>query len=193
MQAFIWRTFASVLLALAFFAAGCGRQKSDLRRHGFVDLGGGVKMEFVRLNPGAFKMGSEDQDPKEFVDEKPAHDVMLTQSFYMGKFEVKQREWLTVMKKNPSQFEGPDLPVENVSWDEAHEFLKKLRDKTGEKFALPTEAQWEYACRADTTTRFFWGNSEADATNYAWFDGNAGPPPPIRWAQSSQTHGAFTT
>lgn len=168
------RTSSSWLLALVCLAAGCGKPSSDLRRNGTVDLGGGVKMEFVLIHPGSFRMGSEDRDPKEYVDEKPPHEVMLTKPFYLGKFEVTQKQWLRLMKNNPSQFEGDDLPVENVSWDDVQTFLKKLRRRTGEKFDLPTEAQWEYACRADSPTRFSWGNRETDAADYAWFADNSG-------------------
>lgn len=163
-----------LLVAFAVLAAGCGKPASNLRRDGTIDLGGGIKMEFVLIQPGAFRMGSEDQDPKEFMDEKPPHDVLLTKPFYLGKFEVTQQQWLQVMKNNPSEFVGDDLPVDNVSWDEVQTFLKRLRKKTGENFALPSEAQWEYACRADSTARFSWGHREADATDHAWFADNSG-------------------
>jgi formylglycine-generating enzyme required for sulfatase activity len=162
------RIFGCLLLALACLVAGCGKHSSDLRRNGTIDLGDGVKMEFVLVQPGSFKMGSD------YADEAPAHDVLLTKPFYLGKYEVTQKQWLKVMKINPSQFEGPALPVDNVSWDDGQTFLKKLRKKTGEKFALPTEAQWEYACRADTTSRYSWGDRVAEAQDYAWFADNSG-------------------
>jgi formylglycine-generating enzyme required for sulfatase activity len=165
---------AGWLLALACLAVGCGKRSPHLRLDGTVDLGDGVKMEFVLIQPGSFRMGSEDRDPKEYIDEKPPHDVRLTKPFYLGKYEVTQQQWRRVMKKNPSEFEGDDLPVENVSWDDAQTFLKKLRRKTGENFVLPTEAQWEYACRAGSTRRFSWGDREADAADYAWFADNSG-------------------
>jgi len=155
------------------FVAGCGKRASDLRRNGSVDLGGGVNMEFVLVQPGSFKMGS-DEAGWDYADEVPAHDVLLTKPFYLGKYEVTQQQWLKIMKDNPSECEGPDLPVENVSWDEVQMFLKKLRKKTGQNFVLPTDAQWEYACRADTTTRFSWGSRVVEAQEYAWFRDNSG-------------------
>jgi formylglycine-generating enzyme required for sulfatase activity len=162
------RVSTSLLLGLACSVTGCGKHSPDLRRNGTVDLGDGVKMEFLLVQPGAFKMGSD------FADEAPAHDVLITKPFYLGKYEVTQKQWLKVMQKNPSDFEGPDLPVDNVSWEDAQTFLKKLRKMTGQNFTLPTEAQWEYACRADSTSRFSWGNNVADAEHYAWFADNSG-------------------
>jgi len=173
MQICHYRIFVGWLLVLACLAVGCRKRSSHLRIDGTVDLGDGVEMEFVWVQPGCFKMGS-DEAGLDYAEERPAHDVMLTRPFYLGKYEVTQKQWLRVMKKNPSEFEGPDLPVEHVSWDEVQMFLKKLRKKTGENFVLPTEAQWEYACRADTTTRFSWGNSEMEAEDHAWFLDNSG-------------------
>jgi len=157
---------------LTGFVAGCGNPAGDLRRDGTVDLGAGIKMEFLLVKPGHFKMGTE-QEGSDYAEERPAHDVLLTKSFYLGKYEVTQEQWLRVMEKNPSQFEGLDLPVDRVSWDDVQVFLAKLRKKTGLNFVLPTEAQWEYACRAGTTTRFSWGDSETEAEEYAWFADNS--------------------
>ena len=159
--------------------------KSDLphRRYGTkaeaapteeaIDLGGGVKMEFVLIRPGSFMMGTREGVPGEFADEKPAHRVRITQPFYLGKYEVTQEQWDSVMADNPSQFKGSRLPVENVSWEEAQTFLEKLEAKTGRKFALPTEAQWEYACRAGTVTRYSFGDNDANLGDYAWFGDNS--------------------
>ena len=136
-----------------------------------IDLGGGVKIEFVLIRPGSFMMGSDTGSP----DEKPVHIVTLTKPFYLGKFEVTQEQWQTVMESNPSDFKGPKLPVEQVSWIDCQSFLAKLQYKTGRKFALPTEAQWEYACRAGTTTHYSFGDSDASLGEYAWFSGNSHP------------------
>ena len=136
-----------------------------------VDLGGGVKMEFVLLRPGSFVMGSDSGS----VYATPAHKVTLTKPFYLGKFEVTQEQWQAVMGGNPSLFKGPKLPVENVSWNRCQRFLTKLQEKLpGRKFALPTEAQWEYACRAGSTTKFSYGDDESSLGEYAWFSGNSG-------------------
>ncbi len=129
-----------------------------------LDLGGGVKMEFVWCPPGEFVMGSPPSETGRFSDETP-HWVTLTKGFYLGKFEVTQAQWERVMGANPSHYKGADLPVESVSWDDCQEFVKKL----GSGARLPTEAEWEYACRAGTTTAWSFGNSVLDAGKYAWY------------------------
>jgi formylglycine-generating enzyme required for sulfatase activity len=129
-----------------------------------IDLGGGVTIELVLIRPGTFMMGSD--------NEKPVRQVTLTQPFYLGKFEVTQEQWQAVMGSNPSYFKGPKLPVANVSWDDSQNFLTKLQEKTGRNFALPTEAQWEYACRAGTTTRYSFGDDESDLAEYGWYSAN---------------------
>ena len=114
-----------------------------------------LDMELIWCPPGSFIMGPG-QD-----DECPVHPVILTKGFYLGKFEVTQQQYKKVMGNNPSKFSGDKLPVENVSWNDAVAFCQALTSKErkrGWEFTLPTEAQWEYACRADTTTLFSWGN-----------------------------------
>jgi formylglycine-generating enzyme required for sulfatase activity len=102
-------------------------------------------MKFVWIDPGSFRMGSDDKD----ADEKPAHTVTLSKGFYLQTTEVTQRQWEAVMGTNPSHFKGPDRPVEMVSWRDAQEFLKKLNAKEKDsRYRLPSEAEWEYACRA---------------------------------------------
>ena len=101
--------------------------------------------------------------------EKPAHEVTLTQPFYMGKFEVTQEQYQQVMGTNPSQFKGRDLPVEMVSWDDAQGFCKKASEKTGLTVRLPTEAEWEHACRAGTRTVYYTGDTEADLDRAGWY------------------------
>jgi formylglycine-generating enzyme required for sulfatase activity len=137
-----------------------------------IDLGGGVTMAFVLIRPGSFLMGSEENTGGE--DESPVHPVTLTQPFYLGRFEVTQEQWAQVMDDNPSGFTGPKLPVDSVSWDDCQRFLAKLAERTGRKFALPTEAQWEYACRAGTTTRWSFGDNDAVAGDHGWIAGNSG-------------------
>ena len=104
-----------------------------------------VGMKFVWIDPGSFRMGSDDKEP----DEKPAHMVTLSKGFYLQTTEVTQRQWEAVMGTNPSHFKGPDRPVEMVSWRDAQEFLKKLNAKEKDsRYRLPSEAEWECACRA---------------------------------------------
>jgi formylglycine-generating enzyme required for sulfatase activity len=110
----------------------------------------------------------------DYVDEKPAHEVTLSTPFYMGKYEVTQEQYQEVMGKNPSQFKGrPDLPVEVVSWDDAREFCKKVSAKTGRVLRLPSEAEWEYACRAGTETLYHSGDDESSLDKAAWYAGNS--------------------
>jgi len=105
--------------------------------------------------------------------EKPAHDVTLTKPFYMCQYEVTQEQYQQVMGVNPSHFKGVNLPVEQVSWDDATEFCKKLSEKTGQIMRLPTEAEWEYACRAGTMTTYYTGDTDADLDKAAWSFANS--------------------
>jgi formylglycine-generating enzyme required for sulfatase activity len=106
--------------------------------------------------------------------EKPAHEVTLTKPYYLGKFEVTQGQYQQVMGVNPSDFKGQNLPVENVSWDDAQEFCKKASGKTGHAIRLPTDAEWEHACRAGTKTTYYTGDAEADLDRSGWYDKNSG-------------------
>jgi formylglycine-generating enzyme required for sulfatase activity len=122
-----------------------------------------IGMKFVVIEPGRFVMGSD-----HWMEEgKPAHEVRITKSFQIGKYVVTQAEWEAVMGNNPSRFKGPDLPVENVTWSDAQEFLRKLNERNdGYIYRLPTEAEWEYAARA--------GGNEW-ACNYldTWYEENS--------------------
>ena len=134
------------------------------------DLGGGVMLEFVLIHPGVFVMGSDNGA----ADEKPAHKVRITKPFYMGRFEVTQGQWEKVMGANPSNFKGAENPVENVSWEDSQSFLAKLKGRSpGADFRLPTEAQWEYACRAGATTAFSFAAFKDALGDYAWYGGNS--------------------
>jgi formylglycine-generating enzyme required for sulfatase activity len=130
-----------------------------------VDLGGGVTMDVVFIRSGSFSMGEGDEK----------HQVTLTKPFYMGKYEVTQEQWQAVMGSNPSNNKGAKQPVETVSWDDCQQFVAKLNEKlAGMKASLPTEAQWEYACRAGSATKFCYGDDESGLSDYAWFTSNSG-------------------
>jgi len=124
------------------------------------------KLEMLWVKLGTFMMGSPKGEAKRDEDEIQ-HQVTLTKGFYLGKYEVTQAQWGRVMGNNPSNFKGADRPVEQVSWNDAVEFCKKLtemekkagRMPQGMSYQLPTEAQWEYACRAGTSTMYSWGDS----------------------------------
>ncbi len=140
-----------------------------------MDLGGGVKLELVLIPAGEFMMGSPDSDKDADADDKPQHRVWISKPFYLGKFLVTQEQWEAVMGNNPSHFKGPKNPVESVSWGDCQLFLDKLNGKVGGgKFQLPTEAQWEYACRAGSKTRYCFGDDETRSGDYAWYDKNSG-------------------
>lgn len=131
-----------------------------------VELGNEVNVVVVFIPAGEFDMGSPMDELKRDSDEAQ-HHIKLTKAFYIGKFEVTQLQYRVIMSENPSKFGGDKLPVENINWYEASRFLKKLSDKTGMKFRLPTEAEWEYACRAGTTTAFNTGTTlDSDVANY---------------------------
>jgi formylglycine-generating enzyme required for sulfatase activity len=132
-----------------------------------IDLGGGVKMEFVLIPAGEFMMGSPVGEERRNSDEGPQHKVKITKSFYIGVLEVTQEQYQQIMDKNPSHFRGARNPVEKVSWNDAVEFCRKLSQKDGATYRLPTEAEWEYACRAGTTTPFYTGSTiSTDQANY---------------------------
>jgi formylglycine-generating enzyme required for sulfatase activity len=143
-----------------------------------VDLGGGVTMEMVLISAGEFMMGSPDDGKNRFTNEGPQHKVKITKPFYMGKYEVTQAQWQRVMGNNPSPVKGSDkLPVETVSWDDCQDFLKKVNAMGPGVFRLPTEAEWEYACRAGTTTRFYSGDDDGGLDAIAWHGRNSGKKP----------------
>ncbi|MEH2335151.1 formylglycine-generating enzyme family protein [Nostoc sp.] len=133
------------------------------------DLGNGITLEMVEILGGSFNMGSPPDENGRTEYEQPQHAVNVL-AFFMSKFEVTQEQYKQIMGSNPSNFKGAKRPVERVSWNHAVEFCKKLSQKAGRKYRLPSEAEWEYACRAGTTTSFHFG--ETITTELANYDGN---------------------
>ena len=133
-----------------------------------IDLRG-VKMEFVWIPAGEFMMGSPETE-RDRQDNEMLHKVSISRGFWMGKYEVTQEQWEIMMGRNPGSFNGKTRPVEKVNWDDCHEFIAKLNASQakvkGLVFRFPTEAEWEYACRAGTTTRYYFGDSEDDLHYY---------------------------
>jgi serine/threonine protein kinase len=130
------------------------------------DLGNGVTLEMVQIPEGTFKMGSPEGEEGRKKDESPQHQVTVP-GFFMGRYEVTQAQYQAIMGTNPAHFKGEKLPVETVSWNDAVEFCQKLSQKTGRTYRLPSEAEWEYACRSGTTTPFYFGETiTPDLVNY---------------------------
>jgi len=132
--------------------------------------------EMVLIKAGKFLMGSKADPFSKHPPEKyemPQHEVSI-KSFSLGKLEVTQEQWYVVMGTLPSKFKGRTLPVEQVSWNDVQEFLKKLSDKTGKNYRLPSEAEWEYAARGGSQTAFSFGDDEKQLNLYAWYYKNSG-------------------
>jgi len=149
-----------------------------------------IGMKFVLIPDGTFMMGSPSNEPKRYKNERQ-HRVTVSRPFYMQTTEVTQKQWRAIMGNNPSYFKGDNRPVERVSWNDAKEFIRKLNRKEGtNKYRLPTEAQWEYACRARTTTPFYTGR--CISTNQANYDGRPMPGcPKGRERRETTTVGSF--
>jgi formylglycine-generating enzyme required for sulfatase activity/predicted Ser/Thr protein kinase len=129
-------------------------------------LRGGVELDMVAIPGGSFIMGAPASEAESHESERPQRQVTLS-PFYMSKYPITQAQYQAIMGNNPSQFKGNNRPVENVSWNNAVEFCKKLSQTTGKDYRLPSEAQWEYACRAGTTTPFHFGETiTTDLANY---------------------------
>ncbi len=148
--------------------------------HDTVLLPGNVPLEIVQIPEGTFTMGSPNTETGHDASESPQHEVSLD-GFWMGRCEVTKRQWQAVMGTTPwagqiCVLNDPDSPAVHIDWNDAHAFLTQLNTLTGKTFYLPSEAQWEYACRAGSSTRFYWGNdpSLADIGAYEWWSGNAG-------------------
>lgn len=136
-----------------------------------MDLGQGLTMDFVLIRSGLFMRGAKNGATTEY----PVHEVKLTQPFFLGRCEVTQAQWLALMGDNPSLYQDPRHPVERVSWEKCQLFLARLGTRqTNWNFTLPTEAQWEFACRAGSLERFTFGAAEEELGQHAWFILNSG-------------------
>ncbi|WP_019499172.1 formylglycine-generating enzyme family protein [Pseudanabaena sp. PCC 6802] len=133
---------------------------------------GNLELQMVEIPSGKFFMGSPEGEGNS--DEHPQHEVTV-RSFLMGKYPVTQAQYQAVMGKNPSHFggNGANRPVERVSWHDAKEFCAQLSELTGKNYRLPSEAEWEYACRATTKTEYYFGDSESNLGDFAWYYSNS--------------------
>lgn len=153
--------FASLLAATGLILSGCMSCSGTVSPTAVVN---GITL--VSIPGGTFMMGSEDGSDHE----RPVVQVRIS-SFEIGATEITQAQWRSVMGSDPSYFRGDDLPVEMVSWNDAMEFCRRLSETTGNRFDLPTETEWEYACRAGSTSRYSGGDSERDLLRVAWYAG----------------------
>jgi formylglycine-generating enzyme required for sulfatase activity len=131
-----------------------------------------IGMKFRLIEKGRFLMGASQGDADASESEKPSHKVKITKPFYIGVYEVTQAQYQAVMGKNPSHFKGPNHPVDSVSWKAAAKFCKKLSKREGVLYRLPTEAEWEYACRAGSKKQYYWGDTMDDG--FLWYKYNSG-------------------
>ena len=139
-----------------------------------IPVKNGITIDMVKVEAGTFIMGATSEMENPYSWEKPVHQVTLTNDYYIGKYEVTQALWQSVMGSNPSEFKGDNLPVEQVSWNDGQEFISKLNRMTGRKFRLPTEAEWEYAARGGKKSRGYQYSGSSNISDVAWYDGNSG-------------------
>jgi formylglycine-generating enzyme required for sulfatase activity len=166
-----------ILLALVMLTSGCPQPVNiDAKT---ILLPGDIPLELLWIPPGSFMMGSPEDEQNSFDNEGPQHEVTITEGFWMSKFPITQAQWEAIMGDNPSQFQGENRPVEQVMWDDIRGtdgYLETLNAiYQGYNFRLPSEAEWEYAYRAGTMTRFYWGDDpdNTDIDDYAWYWGNS--------------------
>ena len=138
-----------------------------------IEYTNSIGMKLVLIPAGEFPMGSPDSEVGRDTDEGPRQRVQITRPFYLGVHEVTQAKYQAVMGSNPSHFVGRTLPVESVSWDDATEYCRTLSVSENRTYRLPTEAEWEYACRAGATATYVFGDDPSKLGAYAWFDENA--------------------
>ena len=171
-------------------AGDISNRKQEQAKFLSEDLDSSTTLEMVLISGGTFTMGSPSNELKRDDDEGPQHEVTIP-AFYLGKYQVTQAQWEAIMGSNPSNFTGANLPVERVSWNEAVEFCQKLSQKSGKDYRLPSEAEWEYACRAGTTTPFYFG--ETVTPKLVNYDGNYtyGSAPKGKYKEQTTDVGSF--
>jgi formylglycine-generating enzyme required for sulfatase activity len=170
------RTLSIVLLALSTLVFYPGLAKADDLASTYTNS---IGMKFVLIPAGTFMMGAgnigDAHDWNSHDWELPRHQITISKPFYLGVYEVTQKEWEAVMGTNPSKNKGSDNPVEMVSWEDVQVFIEHLNKKEGHsRYRLPTEAEWEYAARAGSTSAYFFGPDNSQLKDYAWYWDNSG-------------------
>jgi eukaryotic-like serine/threonine-protein kinase len=154
------------------YAFGCAPPPPDTLTY---TLGPGVTIELIKIPAGSFQMGTASTEYTDLSYSRPVHTVTFAEPYYMGKHEVTQAQWRAVMETNPSHFSGNNRPVERVSWDDAVAFCQALSTKVGRTIRLPSEAEWEYSCKAGSgDTKYYFGNDGEPLGTCAWYFGNSG-------------------
>ena len=147
----------------------------------------GVTFKMIKVEAGTFTMGATPEQEKPSGDEKPAHQVTISKDFYIGETEVTQDLWQAVMGSNPSRFRGSSNPVEEVSWNDCQEFISRLNAATGQRFRLPTEAEWEFAARGGNKSRGYQYSGSNNIFEVAWYEDNSGSKPhPVKTKQPNE-------
>ncbi len=168
----VFKRRSSVILACMLCLASSAHSKEIT-----ITLPGGETMEMVWIAPGTFRMGSPSSEPGRREDEGPFHERFISKGFYLGKYEVTQAQWISVMEWRPwlgkdEKYvkEGPEIPAVCISWTDAQQFVDRMNAAEGrEVYRLPNEAEWEYASRAGTTTRWSFGENEGLLKQHAWY------------------------
>ncbi len=173
--------FVIVVIVIAAVIVWLFTSQSTKRDTKQLVITNSIGMKFVLIPPGEFMMGSPAGDNE--ADEQPQHKVKITKPFYLQTTEVTQAQWKAIVGGDMSYFKGDNRPVDSVKLEEVQEFLKKLSEKDGVKYRLCTEAEWEYACRAGSSTKFCFGDDEETLAEYAWYAKSC----------KGQTHPAGTT
>jgi formylglycine-generating enzyme required for sulfatase activity len=157
--------FIITALCLALLCLG-GAEASSAAEKTYTNS---IGMQFVLIPAGSFMMGTAPEEGG-YACEWPQHKVNISKSFYLGKYEVTQAQWMAMMEENPSRFKKWNHPVEQISWYDVQEFIKRLNVKEGHnRYRMPTEAEWEYAARAGTSSRFSFGDDWTELSMYAWY------------------------
>jgi formylglycine-generating enzyme required for sulfatase activity len=192
-----WRAATVACAGLLLLAASLISVRASARVSGeerLVELGKGEGLRFVWIPSGAYWRGSAPEESGRGADEGPRHEVVISRGFFLGVHEVTQAQWEAVMGRNPAAFRygplAPRRPVDSVSWEDCARFIARLDARGNGRFRLPTEAEWEYAARAGSTTRFPWGDDprERETHTHAWANSRSyavthpvGGKPPNAW------------